>query len=978
LDNSPPGFGNLISLVTAGPGTIFLAGPVHYAGSTTIQSGSTLQIGGAGQLGVGGSYAGGITNNGTLEYSSSVAAQTLSGPISGTGALVKDTSNSVLTLTGANTYTGATSINSGQLLLSGSIGSATIPSGAINIGPAGFLLVNPGGSIDIGPASITNGGKFNNGGVIVAGALSNLAGASMSNSVGGTLTADVDSLALSSSIENFGSWNGTANNAAGNIINHGLADGSIINGTWIGGANSTGSTFSSDGIQNNGTWTGTANVSGGHIFNFGSWSGTANVSGGVLQNFPQWLWSGTANVSGGVLENDGSWTGPGNVSGGGLTNVGSWSGAASVSGGGLTNLGTWNGAASVSGGGLTNLGTWNGAAGVSGGGLTNLGTWNGAAGVSGGALLLGSGGTWNGNAKITGGELNNYGSWNGAIVNTSGTFTNEASGIVTGNLTNASGGSVFAQGAIFGEIQNAGVFRFTGDLVSGGDFSNSGTVQMAVIQPSTRLTMTFPSVSPGLPGATYTFFNNGVLDLRNPYTVATNSVINGNYVGGANSAIVLNVSGVGGNTGQANHLEVTGSVNGASPVVVVPFNGALALFSNPVPIITVMGDPPPFVLVPSVPSLAGYNIQELSPGQFYLSSYLNAAPVGSIAAGLQSAVESASAGFFLGLSSVFFDSAPPPSPGTAPNGAKIELAIGESASPPFLGAPPNITPNQVSAGVWTRGASGMDSEHTDVTDSLGSASSTLKIQTHFDGFQVGSDLGMFNIQNSGWNLHGGVTGGEYDVSVGDNTGVASGSYAVPFLGLYAAAVGHGFFGDVMVRHDFWQGNVTSSAAGLMNSRLNGGANAVTAEAGYRYYFQNGVFATPSVGFSYTNATFDNLNLLQNTFSPPNVNFGNVRSELGRVGLTVADTFRTAYWALTPNVTGSIWHEFAGEIPTAFTYGAFADNVLASRVGTFGQIGVGLLAQPLQNLNWTAFVRADYRTGSNIYGGTITAGFRYQF
>jgi hypothetical protein len=42
--------------------------------------------------------------------------------------------------------------------------------------------------------------------------------------------------------------------------------------------------------------------------------------------------------------------------------------------------------------------------------------------------------------------------------------------------------------------------------------------------------------------------------------------------------------------------------------------------------------------------------------------------------------------------------------------------------------------------------------------------------------------------------------------VGDSSlGAASSLYSVPFLGLYAAVLGHGCFGDVMVRHDFGRG-----------------------------------------------------------------------------------------------------------------------------------------------------------------------------
>jgi outer membrane autotransporter protein len=140
--------------------------------------------------------------------------------------------------------------------------------------------------------------------------------------------------------------------------------------------------------------------------------------------------------------------------------------------------------------------------------------------------------------------------------------------------------------------------------------------------------------------------------------------------------------------------------------------------------------------------------------------------------------------------------------------------------------------------------------------------------------------------------------------------------------------------------------------------------------------------TPSLGFSYTNASFDNLTLAPGSPFAPTLNLGVVKSELGRVGLTVGDTFATTYWTLTPNLTGSVWHEFAGETPTLLNAVApgqfFTDSVTESRLGTFGQIGLGLLAQPVLNPNWTLFARADYRTGSNIYGATITAGFRYQF
>ena len=80
-----------------------------------------------------------------------------------------------VTLGGANTYTGATTINAGGLLnVMGSVGSASTPSGAINIASNADLDVGTPGSIDIAPAIITNSGTLINDGILTAGGLNNL------------------------------------------------------------------------------------------------------------------------------------------------------------------------------------------------------------------------------------------------------------------------------------------------------------------------------------------------------------------------------------------------------------------------------------------------------------------------------------------------------------------------------------------------------------------------------------------------------------------------------------------------------------------------------------------------------------------------------------------------------------------------------------------------------------------------------------
>ena len=120
-------------------GTLTLTGTNTYTGRTFINSG-TVEIGGSGTLGSG-SYAGLITNDGTLEYTSD-QAQTLSGNIidgSGTGALVKDGSSSVLTLSGNNGYSGTTTIDQG-----------TVRAGSTNaLSTASDFIVNSGGILQL-------------------------------------------------------------------------------------------------------------------------------------------------------------------------------------------------------------------------------------------------------------------------------------------------------------------------------------------------------------------------------------------------------------------------------------------------------------------------------------------------------------------------------------------------------------------------------------------------------------------------------------------------------------------------------------------------------------------------------------------------------------------------------------------------------------------------------------------------------------
>ena len=113
---------------------VFLTATNVYTGNTTVNVG-TLTIGGSGCLG-GGSYAGLITNSGTIVYGSS-ARQTFGGIVSGSGSLMANGVGTLI-LTNVNTYTGSTLINAGTLEILGSISNSpvTMTGGTLSLGTA--------------------------------------------------------------------------------------------------------------------------------------------------------------------------------------------------------------------------------------------------------------------------------------------------------------------------------------------------------------------------------------------------------------------------------------------------------------------------------------------------------------------------------------------------------------------------------------------------------------------------------------------------------------------------------------------------------------------------------------------------------------------------------------------------------------------------------------------------------------------------
>ena len=564
----------------------------------------------------------------------------------------------------------------------------------------------------------------------------------------------------------------------------------------------------------------------------------------------------------------------------------------------------------------------------------------------------------------SGATINNYGTvyddlTNYGTVNSTGAYN-------AVNAYNNSGAVIKASGAWNGVVFNysGATFTLTGDLTNDTNaFTNSGTLDL-VSHSFTGLGavsnlaggyiyMSGPTQTLGMTSLT----NAGVLSTLNGTVVTNVATLDGNYIG-ASGVLLLEANTVNTTAVRGNQVLITGSASGTTTVT-VDRSGAALLFATPIPLITVSGSVTgtPFVLDPASASagLVTYALVQESPGQYDLVSQLSGnanASLTGIGSGILSAANAIVSGFFDDTESL-------------PRGAANPLS------------------NHVDYSVWAHSSAGQNTQSAFGTIAVGQnvSGTALSAHTGYSGLQVGSDVAISNIGSQPVSVHFGLTGGKVDASVSQKSGsFSAGTISDQFIGAYGTLTAQDFFMTAQARYESWSDDVRNDLIDSVNSNVTGQGFGMNVKLGYSIALPNSVTAVPTIGYNYNHLNFGSLGFTSDSPASDSLHIGTLDANIGNIGVRLGYGDKDA--VLRPYVSVAIFHDFGGSLQGAAVQSDHTnpDLVMPYAVhsdGTFSQFGMGMdLTLPGSGIN--GYVKADYRSGQNILGTSLSGGINYSF
>ncbi|MBK9083187.1 MAG: autotransporter domain-containing protein [Rhizobiales bacterium] len=946
--------------VTNAAGTFTNAGVTTAGGDIRNAAGATLTT--TNKL----NAAGDIANAGTMSAAGEVSATNLvnTGTFTVTGAL---------TGVGTGPHVGPIALvrnaGTGQFRVNAAFAGLTdfvntsAAANAVNVAAAGQLVA--GGDVT------NSAGTFANAGVTTA-------GGDIRNAAGATLTT-TGKLNAAGDISNAGTMNAAGEVSATNLVNTGTftVTGAL---TGVGTGPHVGPIAL---VRNAGTGQFLVNAAFTGLTDFVNTSTSANAvnvaaagqlaalgnvtnAAGTFTNAGQVTAGGNIANTGGTFLNSGVATAGGNISnaaGATLTTTNKLNAV-----GAIVNAGTMNAAGEVSATEIRNSGLFTVTAALTGVGTgPHAGPTPNFNNIAGGSLLVNAnfGGLVNltntsalANAvRVAAGATLTA---TGTVANNAGTFTNLGT-TSAANINNAA------------TLTSTGALTATAALNNSGVFNVSGTINAPSLINSGVMTVTGAQV--GAVGATN---NSGQINVTAAGATATLGALTNtgvvNMVGGGATNIVNAIGAYTGggqllvdvalDTGAADRLNLGGgaasnttvgfvfSSAGVHADAVVVTNAGAATFTSAAVVPT--ANPSPFGIAGAQMVRDDGIVQQWfgqsAAGNWVVRSDVNAAALGSVM------------GTVSGLMS------------------SITTAFSEPASA-FISKPQDDSPNKFSIGAWGRNRDGrFNIKSSSLIPGLGVGGVDRIVESRaratFIGFQLGLDAGLYNINNSGWSANVGVHGGYIDGE--SKTPLAKLDVQQPFYGVYGALSNGPFALDVLIRRDQYNLRLTPTdlrilAAGY-GGKFKGDGWSALANVQYRFTIGENLFLEPSAAIMYSRIE---LGKFQTAAGP--VGWRPIESTTGRLGLTLRTVTQfTEKVYLSPAVQVSVWHEFAGRTRAELLNPALPVQVSTDRVGTYGQVSVGVTVLPVATPSLTGFVRGDLRFGGKVDGWALNFGVRNQF
>lgn len=517
-------------------------------------------------------------------------------------------------------------------------------------------------------------------------------------------------------------------------------------------------------------------------------------------------------------------------------------------------------------------------------------------------------------------------------------------------------------------IDNAGLFRATGSTVNGLEaFNNSAGGVLRVNEAGLAAsTVTF--------GGLGLFSNAGTIDLSNVQAggplVADTLVLDGGYRGEAGSQIAVDIdlgpNNPGGVPQLSDKVVITGAFTGTSNVAFTVIDPTdLGLQDSPIIVVDLATAQPGVFTATGLPALGG--IVEYQFGQvgedWGVTSTVNLSAAGGVAANVTLA-------------------------------QSIISIMANRPSSPYVSGLAGIDDYHAGPAFWMRGVGGAARTKTSVVDSLG-FESEAEVDLTYAGAQLGADLGWFNMDSADLTVNAGFTAGyntgrtAQDVVSSFSNRVTSrteGDFDSRYASGYVTVAKDRFFADLQARFDRtdFTFNNNNPLLGLNDADVSSDRFSINGGIGYAAELGERLTFIPSIGFSYartktTGVTFDN----GSTLDPQDY-----ETILGFGGATLVKTFilPDQVSAVSPFVTGTLYHDFGEDPVSIFTLGPVSRDITNQNLGTFGELSVGAdylrifgdgsAGGPLKQLN--ANLRADFKFSDRVLAAGVNAQLRLQY